>query len=53
MASSLSLPPGAGMCFVVNAGEVLEVKMSVNLGRGYIGVSEQLLHASQITTRFK
>jgi len=41
------------MGFVVDAGEVLEVKMGVNLGRGYIGVPEQFLHTSQITTRFK
>ena len=41
------------MSFVVDTGEVLEIKMGVNLGRRNIGVAEQLLHATQIPTRFK
>jgi hypothetical protein len=41
------------MSFVVDTGEVLEIKMGVNLGRRNIGVAQQLLHATQIPTRFK
>jgi hypothetical protein len=39
--------------FVVDTGEVLEIKMGVNLGRSNIRVAEQLLHPPQIPTRFK
>src|SRR3954465_6101561 len=49
----LSFLPRAGMSFVVDTGEVLEIKMGVNLGRRNIGVAQQLLHATQIPTRFK
>ena len=41
------------MGFVVDTGEVLEIKMGVDLGRGNIRVAQQLLHAAQISTRFK
>src|SRR4051812_12631654 len=49
----LSFLPRAGMGFVVDTGEVLEIKMGVNLGRRNISVAQQLLHAAQIPTRFK
>src|SRR4051794_21852591 len=49
----LSFLPRAGMSFVVDTGEVLKIKMGVNLGRRNIGVAQQLLHATQIPTRFK
>src|SRR5256885_795696 len=49
----LSFLPRAGMGFVVDTGEVLEIKVGVNLGRRNIGVAQQLLHATQISTRFK
>src|SRR6201994_4406289 len=49
----LRLPPSARMSFVVNTGEVLEIKVGINLGRGDVRVAEQLLHAPQISTGFK
>src|SRR5438105_1498246 len=49
----LSFLPRAGMGFVVDTGEVLEIKMGVDLSRRNIGVAQQLLHATQISTRFK
>src|SRR6185437_637166 len=44
----LGLATGSGVRRVVNAGEVLEAKMGVDLGRGDIGVAQQLLHAAQL-----
>ena len=38
---------------VVNAGEVLEVKVRVDLGGGDVGVAEQLLHAAQLAARLQ
>ena len=37
-----------GMGFVVYLGEMLEVKVGIDLGRGDVGVAEQLLHAAEI-----
>jgi hypothetical protein len=34
--------------FVVDTGEVLEIKMGVDLGRSNIRVTQQLLHTTQI-----
>ena len=41
------------MRLVINAGEVLEIKVGVDLGRGDIGVAEQLLNASQVLAGFE
>src|SRR5580658_5298553 len=38
---------------VVNAGEVLEVKVSIDLGGRDVGVAEELLHAAQLATRLE
>src|SRR6185295_9177224 len=38
---------------VVGAGQVGEIKVRVDLRGGDVGVTEQLLHAAQILTRFK
>jgi hypothetical protein len=38
---------------VVNAGEVLEVKVGINLRRGDVSVAEELLHAAKFSTGFK
>ena len=38
---------------VVGAGQVGEIKVGIDLRRGDVGVSEQLLHSAQILTRFK
>src|SRR5579862_7607494 len=38
---------------VVDAGEVLEVKMSIDLGGRDIGVAEELLHTAQLATRLE
>src|SRR5690242_3109357 len=45
---ALALAAGSGMRGVVNAGEVLEVKMGVDLGRGDIGVTQELLDSAQL-----
>src|SRR6185312_14363891 len=37
----------------VDAGQVLEVKVGIDLGRGQAGVPEHLLHAAEILTGFK
>src|SRR5689334_6023224 len=47
----LAFSPRVGS--VVGAGQVGEIKMRIDLGRGDVGVPEQLLHAAQILTRFK
>jgi hypothetical protein len=41
------------MRFVVYLGEVLEVKVSIDLGRGDVRVSQELLHAPQIVARLE
>ena len=38
---------------VVNAGQVLEVKVGIDLGGRHVGVAEKLLHAAKFTTGFK
>src|ERR1700739_5124386 len=38
---------------VVNAGQVLEVKVGIDLGGRDVGVPEQLLHAAQLATRLE
>jgi hypothetical protein len=38
---------------VVGAGQVGEIKVGIDLRGGDVGVSEQLLHSTQILTRFK
>src|SRR5688500_13465177 len=38
---------------VVNAGQVLEIKMGINLRRGDVGMAEELLYATQFSARFK
>ena len=41
------------MSFVVDTGEVLEIKMRVDLGGRQVRVSQQLLDTAQISTGFK
>src|SRR5579863_9889095 len=41
------------VCSVVDAGQVLEIKMGVDLGGGDVGVAEQLLHSAQLPDRFQ
>jgi hypothetical protein len=41
------------MGFVVDTGEVLEIKMRVDLGRRNVRVPQELLHTAQIPTGFK
>ena len=41
------------MCLVVNLGEMLEIKVRIHLGRGYVRVPEQFLHAPQVMARFE
>src|SRR5215469_14995626 len=43
-------PPCAWVGGVVDAGEMLEVKVSVDLGRGDIGMAQELLHPAQLGT---
>ena len=38
------------MGLIIDAGEVLKIKVSVDLRRGDIGVAEQLLHNPQVGT---
>jgi hypothetical protein len=38
---------------IVNAGEVLKVKVGVNLRRGDVRMPEELLHAAKFSTGFK
>ena len=44
---------GPGVGLVVDAGQVLEIKMRVDLGRGDVGVPQQLLDAAQVLARFE
>ena len=37
------------MRFVIDAGEMLKIKMGVNLGRADVGMAEQFLHAAEVT----
>lgn len=41
------------MGFVVHLGQVLKIQMGVDLGGGDIGVTEQLLHQTQVTAGFE
>jgi hypothetical protein len=41
------------MCLVVNAGEMLEIKVGVDLGRADVGVTEQLLDGAQVAGGFQ
>ena len=36
--------------FVVHLGQMLKIQMRINLGRADIGVTEQFLHGTQVTT---
>src|ERR1700755_2767867 len=47
-ALTLLTRPGPWMRRFVDAGQVLEVKVSVDLGGGDVGVPEQLLHTPQL-----
>ena len=38
---------------VVDAGEVLEIKVGVDLGRADVGVAQQFLHGAQVLRRFQ
>ncbi len=38
---------------VVDAGQMLEIKMGVDLGRGDVRVPEQFLYSAQFSTGFK
>ena len=49
----LGTPSSARMGLVVDLGESLEIEMGVDLGRGNIGVAQQLLHCAQIARRFQ
>ena len=41
------------MGLIVDAGEVLEIKVGVDLGCRDVGVAEQLLHPAQVLARFE
>ncbi len=41
------------MGLVIDAGEMLEIKVGVDLGSGDIGVPQQLLDAPQVLTGFE
>ena len=41
------------MCGVVDAGEMLEIEVSIDLGGCNIGVSEQFLHGAQVRAGFE
>ena len=41
------------MGFVVDAGQVLEIKMRVHLRRTDVGMAEKFLHAAQVAARFE
>jgi hypothetical protein len=43
----------AGVRFVVNAGEMLKIKMGIYLCGTEIGVTEQLLHRAQVAARLQ
>ena len=49
----LFLGASPGVRFVVYLGQVLEVKVSIDLGRADVGVSQQLLDAAQVVARFQ
>ena len=41
------------MCLIVYLGQMLEIKVRVDLRRGDVGVAQEFLHAAQIMARFK
>ena len=45
--------PGARMRLVVYLGEVLEIKVSVYLGRRYVGMAKKFLDPAQVVTRLQ
>src|SRR5512139_525768 len=47
------LAPCPGVGSVVDAGQVLEIKMGVHLGRADVGVAEQFLHRPQVARRLQ
>ena len=50
---SASFPAGARVRFVVHVREVLEIQVGVHLRGSNVGMSEQLLHGTQITAGFQ
>src|SRR5690606_39109270 len=52
-AAATSAAAGAGVRLVVNMGQVLEIKVSVNLRCGQIGVPQQLLDPAQVVAGFQ
>jgi hypothetical protein len=38
---------------IVDAGEMLKIKVGVDLGRGDVGMAQEFLHAPQILTRLE
>src|SRR5512137_712318 len=47
------LAPRPGVGSVVDAGQVLEIKVGVHLGRADVGVAQQFLHRAQVARRFQ
>src|SRR5690349_8489322 len=45
--------PRARVSGFVRAGQMLEIKVGIDLRRGDVGVAEQLLHPAQFSTGFK
>ena len=41
------------MCLIVCAGQMLKIKVRINLGGTDVGMTQKLLDAAQITTGFK
>ena len=41
------------MCLVVYLGQMLEIKVRIDLRRGYIGMAQELLDTPQIMTGFE
>ena len=49
----LTFTPRTRMRLIVDVGEMLEIKMGIDLGSRQIGVAEQLLYSTQIAGGFK
>lgn len=43
----------AGVSLVITLGKLLPVKLSVDLGCGELGMSQQLLHSAQVVAGFQ
>ena len=43
----------SGVTLVINPGQMLKIKMSIDLGRGNVGMAQKFLYGTKVTTGFK